>query len=122
MRRDMELVRKILMTLEETPADQNISLRLDISGYSEQEIGFHVALMGEAGLIHTSNARHHGQAEPFAVPISITWEGYEFLATARNESVWRTSVSTVLSRAGSVGFELLKAVLMAELRRQMGLP
>ena len=51
MKRDMELVRKILLKMEEVP-------------------------MGEAGLIHVANFRHMGYAKQFSMPLSITWEGY----------------------------------------------
>ncbi len=40
----------------------------------------------------------------------------------RNASSSFIGTATVMAKAGTIGFELLKAVLMAELRGQMGLP
>jgi hypothetical protein len=90
-------------------------------GTANRRFGFHVALMGDAGLIYLVDARQMGKAQPFAAPLYISWEGYEFLAAARDEKVWRKSFSTVLSKAGAISFELLKALLTAELRKQIGL-
>ena len=53
MKLDMDLVRKILITLEEQPHGF-FCQSLAIDGYSTEQIGYHVTLMGEAGLLYTA--------------------------------------------------------------------
>jgi len=121
MQRDMDLVRAILLKLEEHPhgfAPQGI----EIDGFTKEQIGYHAALMGEAGLIRVVSTTAHSDPSPSAVPISLTWEGYEFLAASKDEGVWKKGKATVMAKAGAIGFDILKAVLTAEIRRQVGLP
>jgi hypothetical protein len=48
MKRDMDLVRKILLQIEEHPHGFAPNY-LAIEDYTQEQIGFHVLLMGEAG-------------------------------------------------------------------------
>ena len=120
MQRDMDLVRAILLKLEEHPHAFAPS-PFEIEGFTREQVGYHVALMHQAGLIDAVKVTAISDPSPSAIPLSLTWEGYEFLAAAKNESTWRKSTSAVFAKAGAVGFELLKAVLTAELRKQVGL-
>ena len=47
-------------------------------------------------------------------------ERYEFLVASKDEGTWKKGKAAVMSKAGALGFELLKAVLGAEVRRQLG--
>jgi hypothetical protein len=116
----MDLVRAILLKLEDYPhafAPQPF----EIGGFTKEQIGYHVALMHQAGLIEAVKVTAISDPSPSAIPLSLTWEGYEFLATAKNESTWRKGTAAVFAKAGAVGFELLKSVLIAELRKEIGL-
>jgi hypothetical protein len=120
MQRDMDLIREILLRLEAHP--HGFVPRLNIEGYTDEQIGFHVALMGQAGLVDAIPITSHADMSPRAIPRSLRWEGYEFLAASKDEGTWRKGKAAVMSKAGMLGFELLKAVLTAEMRRQLGLP
>jgi hypothetical protein len=120
MQRDMDLVRAILLKLEECP-HAFAPNPFEIKGFTKEQVGYHAVLMQQAGLIEAFKATAISDPSPSAIPLSLTWEGYEFLATAKNESTWRKGTSAVFAKAGAVGFELLKAVLTAELRKQIGL-
>jgi hypothetical protein len=116
----MELVRQILLKLEEHP--HGFAPRLEVPGFTDEQIGYHAAIMGEAGLLHARPITAHGASSPSALPIYLTWAGYEFLASAKDESTWKKGTSLVMSKAGAIGFDILKAVLMAEIRSKVGLP
>jgi len=53
MKRDFDLIRKILLTME---AHEHGFLRdeLRIDGYNDEQIAFHMYLLGEAGLVKAS--------------------------------------------------------------------
>lgn len=50
MKRDMDLIRAILIEVEKLPFDAGFH-DISVSGYSEEEIAYHVRLAHEAGLI-----------------------------------------------------------------------
>jgi hypothetical protein len=118
MERDMDLVRQILLTLEKRTGLQNV----EIEGYTAEQIGFHVWLMADAGLVRASAVTSQAAKVPYSIPFCITWQGYEFLAIMKDDSTWKKSKSTVLAKVGAVGFEIIKSVLTSEARRHLGLP
>ncbi len=77
MQRSMDLIREILRKLEEHNhgyAPQNFS----IDGFSDEQVGYHIYLMGEAGLLKTHNVTSSADMSPNAIASGLTWEGHEF--------------------------------------------
>lgn len=77
MEREMELVRKILLTLAEHPHG-HAPKQLVIEGYDDETIGYHVFLMGQGDLLDVAVVTGLSSPSPVAIPVSITWKGYEF--------------------------------------------
>lgn len=120
MKRDMDLVRQILMVME----DHEHGFApdpLEVAGYTEEVVGYHLTVMGEADLIKVTSTTPFGSASPTALASRITWEGHEFLANARNETVWSKVKSIVVAKGGSVSFEVLK-FLVVETAKSTFLP
>jgi len=119
MKRDMELVRQILLTAEST-RDAHA-----VEGYDREAAAYHVALLKEAGLIEALVAKdQHGHLNRFVVR-SLTWAGHDFLDAARSDTVWRTAKEKILTPGVSWTFDLLKATLKALAAQQLakiGLP
>jgi hypothetical protein len=119
LKRDLDLVRDILLWMESQEHGFAPHEGVKIEGRSEEEIGFHVHLMGQAGLIETTSNTYLESESPSAMPLSITWEGYEFLSNSKNDTVWAKARSKLLAPAGEVSFtvllEWLKAQAMARL-------
>ncbi len=123
MKMDMDLIRKILLALEEHEHGY-ATMSLEIDGYTEEEIGYHVWLMGEdqARLLKVEDVSSEDMEEsPYARPICIRWDGYEFLEAAREPSRWRTAVEKVKSTGTGMTIEILKGVLLAISREKLGL-
>jgi hypothetical protein len=113
MKRDMDLARKILMEVENNPEPFKWSPRLNMEGYSDKEIAYHVKLLSEAGLIEAKI--HPSNAAVYMIK-SLTWNGHEFLDASRDESRWVKAKSIILNKGGSLTFEILKQVLMEIMR------
>jgi len=81
MKRDPVLLARILETIEAAPYDfSDIPIDLDLEGYSEDAVAYHVLLLSEAGLVTASS---HGVSEDGRTrprPIRLTWKGHEYLA------------------------------------------
>lgn len=111
----MDLIRLLLLELE---GDAEASKRLE-EQYEEKAVVFHAALAIEAGLIHgTVSEDGEGQPEG-AITVRLTWEGYEFLESIRNESTWNKAKLAVIKTGTGwtmpILKEVLKAVIMAHL-------
>lgn len=87
MKRDMELVRKILLYIEENYVD--IALYdIDIKGYDFKQIAYQCKLCYEARLISDYAGNYcSNEINSFGVG-SLTWEGHEFLEKIKDKSIW----------------------------------
>ena len=111
MKRDIDLVRKILLAVEQGEGVIGYDTELEVEGYSREEIDYHIEIMGEAGLLVASIQRFMGGE--YVVNLErMTWEGHEFLDAARNESFWSQAKAKALETTGGLGFEALKAFLL----------
>jgi len=121
VKRDMDLIREILLRVEEHEhgfAPQE----LGIPGYDAETVGFHCYLLDEAGLLRATETTHRGSDSPCAAPQRLTWAGYEFLDAARSESLWQQARRKVGETIETCAFGTLQALLLYLARQQMGLP
>jgi DNA-binding transcriptional ArsR family regulator len=109
MKRNMDLVRRILLETEQSKS-VNGWIDLSIEGYSPEVISYHVKILAEADLLE---AKDLSTRDGFGwQPKSLTWKGHEFLDAARNETVWKKTTDLVKDKGGSVPFEVLKDLLI----------
>ncbi len=118
MKRDMDLIRKILFEIEQRPPLKGRFVPVELEGYTEDVINYHVMLLDEAGLIKAQNLTSHSGG--LYVPVRLTWQGHEFLDAARDDTRWNKTKDT-MTKAGGFVFEVGKALLI-ELMKQQLLP
>jgi hypothetical protein len=118
MKRDMDLVRKILLAIEasERPLDSTL---IRIGGFTHDNLTEHMRLMHEAGLIE-GIAAYSIEHKLKWVELRLTWSGHDFIDAARNEAVWSEALGTVRTQIGTVAFAVLKDVLMDVSRSILG--
>jgi len=109
MKRDLDLVRKILFQVEEKGQARGF-VDLEIPSHNPEEISHHVWLLQNAGLIEAQNLSTNRGID--YRPSKMTWLGHEFLDAARNDTVWRKTKELVKEKGGSVPFEVLKSLLV----------
>jgi hypothetical protein len=104
MKRDMELVRLLLLEVEgeEKP---------DLSKYAEEVQVYHMALLIEAELIDGSVVSGSNGYPAATHAIRLTWKGHEFLDAARNETIWKKALAKVKESGASITLSLLQQVL-----------
>ncbi|MCH8004946.1 MAG: DUF2513 domain-containing protein [Planctomycetes bacterium] len=83
---------------------------LEIDGYSEEQIGYHVYLMMEADLVKGVSTTHFGSTNVSATATGMTWDGYEFLDAAREDSRW-DQAKKLAERVGGVTFKTMLDIL-----------
>ena len=116
----MDLVRQILIAAEAEKVGY-ASGNPVIEGYTEDQIGYHIHLMEQAGLVQAEADSDMDSASPSATLLSIRWKGHDFLDAAKSNTVWAQAKEKAKSVGGSLTFDLLKELLVATARSQLGL-
>ncbi|WP_038162503.1 DUF2513 domain-containing protein [Verrucomicrobium sp. BvORR106] len=111
MKRDLDLIR-LLLLLEETGETPEA-----MSGYTEDQVLYHVELAIEAGLLQGAVVHDESGRVIGATTEKLTWEGHDFLDAARNETVWKEVQGKVSKAGGAWTFEVVKALLVETVRR-----
>ena len=114
MKRDMDLIRAILLEVEKSPSPRGC--RIEIPGRTREELYYNAQLMQEAGLIEAKFLRNSTE---FHV-LRLKYAGHEFLDAARSDTVWEKAKKMLLSATGTITLEGLKAALPQIVRKLVG--
>lgn len=94
----MELIRKILFTIENQYVDVVI-YNLRIEGYDLKTIAYHCGILDQTGLISDYRGDYgDGELMSFSVG-SLTWEGHNYLDKIRDGKMWKR-IKTVIKEEG----------------------
>jgi hypothetical protein len=103
MKRDMELIRTILLEVE-AHQNPNTQVNLKAPGYSPENVSHHVKILAQHGYVEAFDA---GGLEGICwIPRSLTWEGHEFLDATRNETVWQKLKAHLKDKGMDAGMAL----------------
>jgi len=120
MKRDADLIRDILLAVEEKPAGHSLST-LELPGYDNLTIGEHVELLVDAGLIEANIEKTYGPE--YAIVIKrLTWDGHELLQASKDNTIWNSAKKNIIKDSGSWTFSLLLEYLKFEAKKHLGLP
>jgi hypothetical protein len=121
LKRDMDLIRQIMLHLESFP-DPDLNLtEVSLDGYADQIVLGHLILLQEAGFISMNVERFLGGEPPQIWVHRITWEGHEFLEAVRSETIWAKSTKVITSAGIGLAWPLLQAVLRAKAAEHLGI-
>lgn len=126
MKLDKDLVREILLAVEDSDHSPEESIVLSLNNRTPQEVSYHVMLLHEAGLLVGRDASVLADVFPVWQPKRLTYRGHEFLDTVRDNEVWRrtkagaekagvASLGLLLEIGKAYGKEVLKEKLGIEL-------
>jgi Hypothetical protein (DUF2513) len=127
MKRNMELIRDILLRVEADPKLDGADFRrataetLGITERTEAEVAYHLDLLIQAGFLN-GNTKMLGRGDQKLTRISkLTWEGHEFLDDIRDPEIWRKTKDREKAVAG-VGLKFIWEIAKAEIKTTLGLP
>lgn len=88
MKRDMDLIRNILLAIEEKgdPIGTVTFAQEDFPDHEWRNVWGHFRMLDHAGIIEAPNQVLSGQ--DYSVS-AISWHGYEFLDLIRDDEIWR---------------------------------
>ncbi len=109
MKRDMDLVRKILLAVEDS--EEMVDQNPEIEGYTKDQVDYHVWLMLEAGLVYGAEVTTLESDNMQGAVSNLTWDGHEFLDLARDETTWNKATAKIRNVTGALSFAAVRAVL-----------
>ena len=112
MKRDMDLVRKILLQIEEEYVSTSL-FDLAISGYDKETIAYHCKIMHEAGMV-SGYSPFYADDRLFSFKVSgLTWEGNDYLDKVRDDSMWGKTKDIIKKQGLPLVIETIKSVTSA---------
>lgn len=112
MKRDMDLVRKILLKIEEEYISTAI-YNLHIEGYDIATVAYHCKILHEAGLVSYYEPCY-GDDRLYAFGVGdLTWEGNDYLDKIRDDSFWRKTKDAITQKGLPLIFDTIKTVSTA---------
>ena len=110
MKRDWDIIREILIRLEEATSEDDCLRLSNFPQERAQEISYHVELLMEAGLINGQLAKTLGPGPYDFFAERLTWNGHEFLDVIKNDTIWQKTKSSFVAKGLSMTFDLVKSV------------
>jgi hypothetical protein len=107
MKRDMNLVREILIKLENHNEKEFVGY-FTLEEYDDDLVTYHLGIMDDAGII--GGRFLYADDKMLWSSLKISWDGHEFLDAIKNENVWSKVKGVVQEKGGSIPFEILKAL------------
>ena len=118
MRRDMNLIRLLLLQVE---GDQ----KPDLTEYSEDQQKYHLGLIVEAGFAHgqvmEGSDNDSGEIPAIVFASRLTWAGHEFLDAARSDTVWKKVCSRLTTAGVTVGLPILQQLLTDSIKEHLNI-
>ena len=125
MKRDLDLVRSILIYVEnaggEVDADDMATERWPI-----ETVAYHVRLMAHHGLVDVSQDFRDMNGDTIELAVAgITWDGQDYLDSLREPKVWDRVKKTLASTVGSTTLDVVRQtgsmVALAMVREGLGM-
>ena len=118
MKRDFDLIRQIMRDIEDLPAGSG-SGTPSYQDVDRQTVTAHVILLIDAGLV---NGKVLTTTQGPRLRISgLTWAGYDFLAVAKDDTMWAKAKKTVLAPAAGATWAVVLEWMKAESMKHFGL-
>lgn len=90
MKRDMDLIKDILLEIEKSKPFESIQ-NFEIENHEQDEILAHCEMLYERHLIKEFKPVYAYGGIVSAFVSGLTWEGCDFLETIRNDNVWNNT-------------------------------
>jgi hypothetical protein len=120
MKRDFDLIRRIMTDIEEKPAGLQIR-SLTYPEYDQATIYQHINLLINENFIN--GITHKTAARIDAIIINgLTWKGHDFIDAAKDDTLWKKAKETILKPTVSMTFTILLEWLKEEAKKKLGLP
>ena len=118
MKRDIDLVRKILLGLEAEGSSPEM-VELEVEGYEQPLVHNHLTIMVEAGLIYGQEYSHEAVDDTIWMYVRMTWRGHDVLDAARDDARWAKVKAQLEATGGAWTLAILEQLLAGGLRADL---
>jgi len=122
MKRDLELIRKLLFFFDVKVGSEHVDAP-SVEGYDIAAIKYHLILLHDAGYLRCEPVRSStSERVIYVLPFDLTWDGHEFLDKVRNPHIWEEVMDDVKKRGfASASVEIIKRLADAAIRQRLEL-
>jgi hypothetical protein len=124
MNRDMDLIPRILLEVEELKSGQRFQQRVSSDhpdGTDPNVYDEHVAILFEGGYLEGLRVTaQQDMVDQFLID-GLTWGGREFLDSIRDPGVWAKIKAKAAEEGGNLPLEVMKHLGTAYLQKKLGL-
>ena len=120
MKRDIDLIRQMLLFIEESDVPPNSLGVEDFLGANGKAavIALHLSLLADAGFIEVMKPKN-ADWEDCTVK-RMTFAGYEYLDSIRNDGIWH-NVKAKIGELGGVTLDMVKELAVEAAKQHFGL-
>lgn len=105
MKRNWEVVRAILLAMEEKPADGSVYDESHFPKISPEVFNYHAELLIEAGLVTGINVS--SMDGPASMLFRLTWAGHEFLDAIKSDTAWTKIKEKATEKGVDLSFDTI---------------
>ena len=125
MKRNLNLIRKILLDIENAPPGKVLSAAdFNYEEFEELIIAEHLKLLIDAKFLEgdpRQDLLFDGSIVIFCSIYRLTWDGHEFLANAKNDTIWKKVTSQAEEKGESISMFVLNQLLASATKKYFGL-
>ncbi|WP_314797227.1 DUF2513 domain-containing protein [uncultured Selenomonas sp.] len=119
MKRDLDLLRDMLLRIEEAESEIENSDFNDLSD-NPQIIAFHIQLLIDADFIASYDISTLGNPNYFVIQ-RLTFAGCEYLDAVRDKGIWGQAKQKLSSVGGSASLDVVTSLCSALAKTQLGI-
>ena len=109
MKRNMDLIREIMLALESTKGQPDLSTLAGQHG--EAVVTYHAKLIYQAGLAEGICDEQGLDGDDFVILTSLRWTGHDFIEAARNDTLWNEAKAKTKEVVGGLVTDTLKMAM-----------
>lgn len=107
MKRNWDVIRKILLKVESLPDEYSVILASDFE-IDQETVAYHMRILIQAGLIEGECNAAFSPAQCHIT--GLTWDGHEFLDRIKRENVWNKVKETARAKSIDLSFDIIKTI------------
>lgn len=124
MTRDDDLIRKLMLILEQ--ANSYVNDNLVVEGYTRDQVAYHLGLLVRAGYAEGPQPRYSSSGSDPTIPLAVVVNrlspaGHDFIAALRDDTVWAKVKERLAKVGGSASLDVIGQVGASVAKQMLGL-
>jgi hypothetical protein len=124
LKRDLNVIRDILLVIESAGPEQRVGLKDFENSYRDrlEEISEHVQLLDRAGFLNATISQELSPNGPRQFFINrLEWLGHDYIDAVRDPGIWAKTEEKLKKVGGGATLEVVKALAIKLISETLGL-